>query len=166
MTKYLIPAAILTFVGCTKTQEYRDAISDEDFVQQASVVNTTEIDIGGLGTIRANDEGITEFAQMIAGYHKDEQNQLKRLASGLNLVATDSLDAQHIMLENQLLDLSGRSFDSIYIHTRVQDYREAVQLFFQEMISGQNDQLREYSASVLPQVESYLHLADSLSSKY
>ena len=85
---------------------------------------------------------------------------------GLNLVTADSLDAEHVSLRNQLLDLSGHAFDSLYIHTRVQDYRQASKLFFEEMINGRNSQLKDYSASVLPQLEVYLHRADSLASKY
>ena len=166
MTKYLLIALIPCFISCTKTQEDHDAMSNEDFVLQASFMNSTEIDIGDLATTKGVDEGVKAFAQRSAGYHRAAQSQLKSLAVGLNLFAVDSLDAQHILLRNQLLDLSGRSFDSLYMRTRVQDYRQAIKLFFDEMITGQNEQLRNYSASVLPQLEVYLQQADSLLDKY
>jgi predicted outer membrane protein len=82
------------------------------------------------------------------------------------LAAADSMDAQHVLLRNQLLGLSGRTFDSVYIHTRVQDYQQATKLFFQEVITGESSQLKDYSASVLAQLEVYLHQADSLVAKY
>jgi putative membrane protein len=166
MTKYFLPAIILTLISCTKTREDDDAVSDEDFVLQASVVNTTEIDIGSLASTKGIDEGVKAFGQSTTGYHKAIQTQLKSLATTLNLVAADSLDVQHIALKNQLLDLSGHAFDSLYILTRVQDYRQATKLFFQEVISGQSSQLRAYSASVLPQLEVYLRQADSLLAEY
>ena len=166
MTKYVLLAIILTLISCTKIREDDDVISDEDFVLQASVVNTTEIDIGGLASTKGINEGIKAFSQSTSGYHNAIQNQLKKIATTLNLAAPDSLDARHTALKNQLLDLSGRAFDSLYIHTRVQDYRQATELFFHEMISGQNSHLKEYSASILPQLEAYLHQADSLVADY
>jgi putative membrane protein len=166
MTKYLLPALILTFISCTKTREDPDAISDKDFVLQASVVNTTEIDIGSLASAKGMDEGIRAFGQNITAYHEAMQSQLKSLAVTLNLATTDSLDEQHIVLRNQLLDLSGRAFDSLYILSRARDYHQASQLFFEEMITGQNSQLKNYSASALPQLELYSRQADSLLAKY
>jgi putative membrane protein len=166
MTKFLFYALILGLFSCTKTQGDHDAISDQVFIDQASVVNKTEIDLGNVESTKGNDEALRAFAQNIAGYHKQVQIQLMTLALGLNLVAADSMDTEHTILKNQLLDLSGRSLDSLYIHTRVQDYHAASKLFFEEMITGQNSQLRDYSASVLPQLEAYLHQADSLVAQY
>lgn len=166
MTKYLLSALILGFISCTKTQGDHDAISDEDFVLQASLVNTTEIDIGSLAASKGTDEGVRAFAQSVTQYHKGVQSQLKSLAIGLSLVAADSLDADHINLKSNLLDLSGRAFDSLYIHTRVQDFHQAIKLYFEEMITGPNEQLRDYSSSILPRLEVYLHQADSLVNKY
>jgi putative membrane protein len=166
MTKYLLAAVILAFISCTKTREDHDAISDEDFVFQASVANTIEIELGNVAANKGIDEGVKAFAHNISGYHEQAQTQLKSLAIGLNLAAADSMDAQHIILKNQLLNLSGRAFDSVYVHTRMQDYRQATKLFFQEMITGQNAQLRDYSATVFTQLEVYLHQADSLVNKY
>jgi putative membrane protein len=166
MTKYLLPAVMLTLISCTKTREDHDSISDKDFVLEASIVNTTEIDVGSLAATKGIDEEVKAFAQSVTSFHKGVQDQLKSLATSLNLAATDSMDVQHRALRNQLLDLSGRAFDSLYIHTRVQDYRQASKLFFEEMITGQSSQLRDYSASVLPQLEVYLHQADSLAGKY
>jgi len=166
MTKYLLPAVILAFISCTKSREDYDATSDEDFILQASVVNTTEIDIGNLVPAKGIDEGIKAFGQNTTRYHKQIQTQLKGIAMTLNLDTADSMDLQHILLRNQLLNLSGRAFDSLYIHTRVQDYQQATKLFFQEVITGQSSQLRDYSASILAQLEVYLHQADSLVAKY
>ena len=166
MTKYLLNALILGFISCTKTQEDGDTISNKDFVLQVSIVNNAEIDIGSLAAKKAIDEGVSAFAKTITEYHTAAQAQLKSLAVSLSLFAPDSLDGEHIILKNQLLDLSGHAFDSLYIHTRVQDYRQAVKLFFEEMMTGQNEQLRDYSASVFPELELYLHQADSLAKKY
>jgi len=159
-------SVIFLFVNCTKVTEDGDVMSNEDFVLQASVVNSAEMDIGSLANTRGINEGVKAFAQSVAAYHEAAQSQLRNLAIGLNLLTADSLDAQHIILRNQLLNLAGRAFDSLYIHTQVQDYEQATKLFFQEVISGQSSQLRNYSASILPQLEAYLHQADSLAAEY
>jgi putative membrane protein len=166
MAKYLLNVVVIGLISCTKTQEDHDVISNQGFVLQASLANTAEIDIGSLAAKKAMDEGVRAFAEKITEYHTGTEAQLRGLTIGLNLFAPDSLDAQHITLRNQLLDLSGRSFDSLYIHTRVGDYQDAINLLFQEMLNGENEQLRDYSASLLPSFEAYLHQADSLATKY
>jgi putative membrane protein len=166
MTKYLLAAVILSFISCTKTRDDYDTGADEDFVLQASVANTIETELGIVAANNGIDEGVKAFAQNTSTYHKQAQTQLKSLAMTLNLAAADSMDEQHVLLRNQLLNLSGRAFDSVYIHTRVQDYQQATKLFFQEVITGESSQLKDYSASVLAQLEVYLHQADSLVAKY
>jgi len=166
MMKYLLNALMLGFISCTKTQEDNDTISNRDFVLQASMENNAEIDFSSLAAKKAMDEGVRAFAEKTGDYHATAQAQLRGLAIGLNLFAPDSLDAEHVTLRNRLLDLSGRAFDSLYIYTRVQDYQQAIELFFEEAISGQNVELRDYAASGLTQLEAYLHQADSLANRY
>jgi putative membrane protein len=166
MAKYLLNALVIAFISCTKTQEDDDAFSNEEFVLQTSMANMAEIDISNLAAKKAIDDGVRAFAEKITEYHTTAQAQLRGLAIGLNLFAPDLLDAEHMTLRNRLLDLSGRAFDSLYIHTRRGDYQKTIDLLFREMLTGENDQLRDYSASLLPRLEVYLHQADSLANTY
>jgi hypothetical protein len=67
-----------------------------------------------------------------------------------------------LTLRNQLLALSGRAFDSVYIHSLAKDCERAFELFLQETVTGENEQLRDYSASLLPDIQLHLRMADSL----
>jgi putative membrane protein len=157
---------IFTFISCTKVTEDNDAMSNKDFVLRASIVNNVETEVGSLAAKKAMDDGVRAFAERITDYHSTAQAHLRNLAIGLNVFAPDSIDAEHMTLKNQLLGLSDRAFDSLYIHTRLDDYHSAINLLFQEMLTGENEQLRDYSASLLPTLEVYLHQADSLANKY
>lgn len=166
MTRFLWSSVIFILIGCTKSGDDHDEISDKDFVLLASMTNSAAVKIGSLAVTNAASTGVRNFSQTITGYHAAAQDQLNTLAMELNLYAPDSLDAKHINIKNQLADLSGRRFDSAYVHNLVEDYETAIGLFLEEAMAGEDQTLRNYAESVLPNLQMFLQHADSLASQY
>ncbi|HET9826374.1 MAG TPA: DUF4142 domain-containing protein, partial [Chitinophagaceae bacterium] len=139
MKKYLCSAALLLVIGCEKFHNDDDEITSREFVLQASMTNFTQVNIASLASTRSMNDGMIEFAQTVINYHTAAQSQLKSLATELSLFAPDSIDAEHEKIKDQLLDLSGRKFDSVYIHNVVMDYERAINFFLQETVTGENE---------------------------
>lgn len=153
---------ILLFSGCMKDDT---KISDPDFVLMASMSNTAEINAGQLAMTKGSAR-IAMFGQMMVTDHTNSETMLKSIAANNNLYAPDSVDAEHVMLKNQLMGLTGRAFDSVYIHSQVKDHRNTIDLFQRERNHGNNQQLRDYASSTLPTLQMHLHMADSLAAFY
>lgn len=154
--------AIALVAGCMKDDEHHD---DQRFVLKASMSNMAEIDAGQLATMRGSS-GIAMFGQMMVTDHTAAKNNLKTLAAKYSMYAPDSLDAEHVMLKNQLLTLTGRAFDSVYVHSQVRDHQKTIDLFQDQVNHGDNQELRNYASSLLPHLNHHLHMADSLAAFY
>jgi len=154
--------------ACDRDDDNPNGINanDRDFVMKASMGNFAEVDAGILAASKATNEGIRDFGNMMAKEHTDAQNKLKPIAADLQLPAPDSLDAAHVALKAKLSTLTGRAFDSVYIHSQVADHHTTIDLFEKESRSGANKQLREYANNLLPNLNMHLHMADSLAAEY
>src|SRR4051812_3011792 len=90
--------------------------TDRQFTMKASMANKAEIDAGQLAATKGTDPAVVSYGQHMVEDHTTSITLLRTIAADLNLPAPDSLDAEHVALKALLLTLSGRAFDSVYIH--------------------------------------------------
>jgi putative membrane protein len=164
----LLPLALISFfsIGCDKEDDNDINQRDRNFAMKASMANFAEIDAGQLAATKATDAGIRSFGQQMVTEHTASKAELQNLANSLSLYAPDSLDAEHAALKTQLMALSGKAFDSVYIHSQVKDHNMAIDLYDDEGDKGDNRPLRDYARSTLPHLRMHLSKADSLATKF
>ena len=162
----LLTAAI--FSSCDKDDDDDNDINSQDrnFAMMAAMANFAEIDAGSLAVSKGTDPGITGFGQMMVNDHGSAKTELQDMASDLGLNAPDSLDAEHVALKAQLMTLSGRAFDSVYIHSQVKDHQTAITLHRNQSENGDNARLRNYANQQLPHLEEHLEHAQNLAANY
>jgi putative membrane protein len=167
MKKYvLIAVTALLFLSCDKNDDNDVNNTDRDFTMKASMGNTAEVDAGQSASVKGTDAGVRMFGQMMVTDHTDAETQLKALASSFSLSAPDSIDAAHVALKTQLMSLSGRAYDSVYIKSQVQDHQTTISLFENEVNNGNNQQLINHANTLLPKLRMHKHMADSLANYY
>ena len=130
------------------------------------MANTAEITAGQVASTKANDDDVQAFGVFMVTEHSGAQLQLKGLADSLRLPAPDSLDAEHVALKMQFDSLSGRSFDSVYIHSQVKDHQTTIALFEKEISKGRNGSLIDFANNQMPHLQKHLQTADSLAQKF
>jgi putative membrane protein len=152
------------FSACKSNDSNMEDLNNVDrgFVINASVMNKQEIDLGQMAAAGATNTGVRDFGQLMMSDHGASRTQLRAIASGLLLSAPDSLDAIHVALKNQLMGLSGRNFDSVYIYSQVSDHQYAVSIFQNEINNGAAADLINFARQQLPILQAHLHTADSL----
>lgn len=163
-----LTAGMLVY-GCSKgTDEQQAIISGTDlrFVMMASMNNFTEVQLGQLASDSGESESITAFGDQMVMDHATANSELKQISGPLNLHAPDSMDAAHVALRDQLLALSGRSFDSVYIHNQVADHQVALHLFLDQAQSGRYKTLRDFAREKVPVLQMHLQEAMNLAAAY
>ena len=140
--------------------------NDKQFVTTAALGNYAEISAGQLALTKTSDMTVQMFAQKMITDHTKAQDSLKLIAGQLGLYAPDSLDAAHVQMAAMLSQMSGRSFDSAYVHGQVTDHQNTVTLFKNESSSGNNSTVKGYVNTYLPAIQMHLMMADSLATKY
>jgi putative membrane protein len=163
--------AAASFCACDNNNDNEDTNSivnatDSAFVIQAGMSNTAEISVAQLTPTRSIDSSIMTFAQQMINDHTAAQTSLKNVAGKYYLTVPDSVEAAHALLKAQLELMSGRAFDSMYIHQQVTDHQAAIQLYQTEVNSGNNLDLRNFADTTLPKLQMHLNMADSIASKY
>ncbi len=156
------------FFACKKDNNNSNAVntSDKQFVTTAAMGNFAEISAGQLALTKTSDSSVQMFAQKMITDHTKAQDSLKLIAGQLGLHAPDSLDAAHVQMAAMLSQMSGRAFDSAYVHGQVTDHQNTVTLFQNESGNGSNSTVKSYVTTYLPAIQMHLMMADSLATKY
>jgi len=168
MKKLLCAAIIIAAFSCNKDDNNNNVVSqmDRDFMMNASVTNTAEIQAGQLASTKASDTAIKSFGLLMVAEHTTAQNDLKALGASVNVGITDSADAATAALMAQLNALSGRAFDSAYINSQVTGHQEAIDLFTNEINSGNSDAVQAYANTYLPHIQMHKAKADSIAASF
>ena len=72
------------------------------------------------------------------------------------------LDAEHKRKIDELGKLTGREFDTAYDRAQMEAHREAVALFESYAQTGDNPDLKQWAAKMLPHLKAHLTMASQL----
>jgi putative membrane protein len=164
VVQLLIIVLIMGFASVPCTKYHGDKLNnvDKNFLVQASLSNTAEIQAGTLAAAKANSVGVKMFAQMMLQDHNPAQADLKVTGANVGIPVRDTIDAQHASFLQQLTSLSGRAFDSAYINSQLNDHQNASNQFQLEMDKGYHISVRSYASNYLSKIKLHLTMADSI----
>ena len=161
----------LTLAGClvacglfSCTEDDDDQLNNQDrtFLTQASISNTAEINTATLASTKATNGAVKAFAMHMLMEHSTAQTDLKNLGANVGQTVRDTLDPAHVTLSAQLSAMSGRAFDSAYIHTQVIDHQATITFFQNEQANGQHEDVKRYANTYLPRIQMHHQRADSI----
>lgn len=135
---------------------------DTTFMMQASISNSAEIGAATLALSRSTTPQVIAFANFMVMEHTMAQANLKALGDTVGIAVRDTIDPAHLAIAAQLAALTGRMFDSMYIHTQVTDHQTAVTLFTAETNNGRNSSVKGYANRYLPHIQAHYTRADSI----
>ena len=140
---YLAVFVLAAFCACKKVDNNSPVnANDKQFVTMAAMSNHAEISAAQLALTKSTDATVQAFAQKMITDHTKAQDSLQLIAGQLGLYAPDSLDAAHVQIAAMLSAMSGRAFDSAYVHGQVTDHQTAVNLFQNENSNGSNNKVK------------------------
>ena len=98
---------------------------DKDFVNDLTIANLAEVELGKMATERSTNAEVKKFGQMMVDDHTAAGDKLKAVASQHNIPVPTALDDKHIELRDKLAKLQGADFDREY-SSAMADGHEAV----------------------------------------
>lgn len=166
-TKHVLFGTLfIAAISCDKVKEPDWNSTDEKFLEMAAYGNHNEIEAGILDTSKATDRSVKDFGRMMIMDHMDAQDELKRIAKDKKEDIPSQADDTHKALMQQLSSMSGRAFDSMYIHSQVKDHQDVIKLFQEELSKGKDQDLKDYANKYLPGIQMHLHHADTISNRF
>jgi putative membrane protein len=168
-TKILLAATAFTLVfsACKKDDDNTDIgfephnSTDATFTAGAATSNETEVGLGRLAASMATNASVRAFGQMMVTEHSNAQGELSKAANNAQLQPVADTTLLHT-LRTQLMSLSGRAFDSVYITSQVTAHQGTLSLLQTEITGGSSASLKGYAQAQVPVVQTHLALADSL----
>ncbi|WP_144109171.1 DUF4142 domain-containing protein [Paraburkholderia sp. BCC1886] len=136
------------------------APADQQFVQEASKADATEIAASRVALKNSSDPKVKKFAQQMIVDHTKLSRGMATLAAKKGLTTTPAADSA---LVGKLQTLKGHEFDQAYVEqVGLEAHQQAVDLFQQESQSGSDPQLKAAAAHALPTIKHHLMMAQQL----
>lgn len=140
--------------------------TDQDFMKTAAYGNFDEMDAGQLAASNGTDASVKDFGKMMLADHGKAETELSLLAKTKQIGLPNGPDQEHIETKQQLMKLSGRTFDSAYISAQVTDHKTTVDLFQNEISNGKDQDVKNFASKYLPAIKMHLAKADSIAKKF
>ena len=153
----LAVAAVTTFgIGCTDRRAStadnpavgtagRTDVSRGDlgFVNDLTIANLAEIELGRMASERAANADVKRFGQMMVDDHTAAGTTLKRIATEHSIPMPTQLDDKHRDLRERLAKLQGAEFDREYMKAMISGHEDVVDKLEPRI---DKDRLAEYKA--------------------
>jgi putative membrane protein len=97
-----------------------------EFINDLAIAGMAEVQLGKLAMERASDPDVKAFGEMMIKDHTQAGNELKQIASEMNVQVPTQLDQKHQDLANRLGSLKGAEFDRAYMDAMVKGHQEVV----------------------------------------
>jgi predicted outer membrane protein len=132
VNKFLLSMAVTAVVYCgSLLSVFGGARQNDTFLDKAIEASVTEIELGKLAELKADDPRIKAYATMLV---KDHTKALNRLQRSQDTAQSDGtvLSLEHRELRDRLSQLSGPDFDNAYLNAIIEEHRKDIREFERE----------------------------------
>ena len=161
----MLVGSMCVFQSCNNDDDDDYAMSNQDFVVQASSSNRFEIMAGEVAVTKGQSDTVTMYGQHMVTDHTAAQAELAMLASTKGIGLPEGLLTHHASNLNTLENNTSQElFDRRFAEFMVLSHQEAVNLFsLASRPNGVPDpEIRAWAASKLPALQMHLEHAVEL----
>lgn len=127
-----------------------DAKAEIDFVTRASTANILAVDESRLALDKAHDPNVKAFARRLFEDHRAAEAELRAAAIGSGATVAAMLDPERQRRVAALRAASGPAFDKAYLADQVAVHSNALTLYGDYMLWGDNPKLNALSVERIP----------------
>ncbi|AIS17784.1 membrane protein [Pseudomonas rhizosphaerae] len=140
--------------------------ASDDFVEDASAKGVAEVEAGKLAQEKGTAADVKTFADMMVKDHTAANQKLKALADKKNIDVSDDAElldkAKAMILELR----SAKSFDQAYANNQVKAHEATIEIFEDEIKSGEDAELKAFATETLPKLKAHLEAAKKLAAAH
>jgi len=136
--------------------------SDSEFVLAAADGGLLEARLGDLALHKALSPEVKSFAQSMVTDHGKANEELKILATKLNLSIPAALSATSQEKYDAIAGKDGEDFDRAYADAMVSDHKETIESFYVQANKGNGSEISEWAKTKVPILEHHLMMAKKM----
>jgi putative membrane protein len=138
--------------------------AEQDFMMKAAQANLAEIETARLAVAKGTKSEVKDYANMIQTDHTRALEDLTDLMKNKNVTSPGALPTQTQQDITRMNGLTGPEFDREYANMMVADHEKAVEMFRDQSMTAQDQDVKKYVDNVLPKLEMHLEKAQLLQS--
>ena len=139
--------------------------AEVDFVARASSANLVAVEESRLALDRSGAPQVKAFARQLVEDHGRAETALQAAADGSGAEVPTTLDQDHQARVTALRGKSGADFDKTYVADQSETHSNALTLYGDYMLLGDNEKLKTLAIKMIPITETQLKAVRALSGK-
>jgi putative membrane protein len=149
------------------TKSNNDTLSslDRSFISSAEEANLAEIETAKIVEQKATDPAVKDFANRMVTDHTQASHELKALAKSTGVTLPAEPTAAKANQKDEWQKLSGAKFDDAYLRDQLEDHKQVISVFENEIEHGQNEAVKDYAEKTLPTLQDHIRIAEDIAGK-
>lgn len=133
---------------------------DERFLDHAAKASHHEMELGKLGTEKASNPKVKEFAQQLMDDHTKLYSEVEALAKEKGVtIPTSHAKAPSL---TRLSKMSGAEFDKDFMRTVSMDHQREIAVYEAETKSGTDPAVKDFATKQLPMLQTHMDAVKAL----
>lgn len=145
-----------------RMQQDMQRVSTQDFVNQAWMIDTFEIQAARAVESQVKDKQTRDFAKTLDRDHSRMNEELTSIAGKLSIKLPSSLDESNQQKLQQLKSASGQDLDRLFRTQQIQGHEKAIRLFQSYASDGDNAELKNWAKTAVATLQQHLDQAQAL----
>ncbi|MCC2545865.1 DUF4142 domain-containing protein [Hymenobacter sp. BT175] len=138
---------------------------DAQFLLTAASSNMLEIQLGKLAVQQGGHAEVKKFGQMMVDHHTRASNDMKPIATQLNVTPPTTLMPMHQAMMDKLSGLSGKAFDEAYMDIMESAHTMDITMFSAKGNAAETPVVKSFAAKTLPMLRSHMKMAADIEKK-
>ncbi|MFZ5561867.1 MAG: DUF4142 domain-containing protein [Pseudomonadota bacterium] len=135
---------------------------DRRFIEKAAVGGMAEVQMGQLAAQKGQNQAVRDFGNAMVNDHTAGNQRLMNIAGALGVTPPSDLDFMQRRMSKKLNKAREQEFDEMYIESQVKDHKKMIELMEEQARDGQNTELKQYAAEMLPKLRNHLQMAEQI----
>lgn len=124
--------------------------ADRDFMMEAAMGGMMEVEAGKIASTNGASAQVKEFGKMMVDDHSKANEELKSIASELNVTLPTTLSEDMQKHMDEMRKMKGADFDKHYVDMMTEDHDKDVSKFEDQASNAKNDKVKAFAAKTLP----------------
>lgn len=145
----------------TTYNETNEASVDDNaanFMKEAALASTMEIDLGKAAVANSENPKVKEFASKMIADHTMAKSDLIKIAEKSGILLSNDFPSDVKSHMEEMKKMKGKAFDQHYIDMMVKDHVKAIDLF-KTGTRLKDNELKDYATKTLPTIEQHYQMA-------
>lgn len=141
----------------SKTQE-----NTSEFLVKAADYGLAEVELGNLGTQKATQQPVKDFAAMLVKDHSAVNDQVKALAATSNVTLPAATSEDNRKKVTDLGEKKPKDFDKDFLDVAISNHKKTIDLFKDVSDDDIHPDVKTFINNTLPKLQAHLDAAEGI----